>query len=308
MSEAVVAVDVGGTAIKAAVLDARGTTLRGDTLPTPVRDGADAVVAAIRAVVGALVDESVCAVGLVVPGVVEVAGGVARYSANLGWRDVPLGALLGADVGVPVVLEHDVRAAGYAERTLGLARDVRDCLVVPIGTGVAGVVVAGGAHLRGALDLAGEIGHVPVYPDGEPCACGQRGCTETYASAAAIARRYLARTDRALSAPEILAARSSDPVAAAVWDEAAEALGLALAGYTMLLDPALIVLSGGLSEAGEALRDPVREALAARLAWRVAPRVEISPLGGRAGQYGAALFAWQAAGRDVTTTWTGLHP
>src|SRR5581483_3670055 len=112
-------------------------------------------------------------------------------------------------------------------------RDVTDCLVVVIGTGIAGVVVAGGAHIRGARDLAGEIGHVPVYPDGDLCACGQRGCTETYASAAAIARRYTARTGVAASAADIANRLLADPTAAGVWDEAAAALGIALAGYTM---------------------------------------------------------------------------
>ncbi|MFN2562781.1 MAG: ROK family protein [Jatrophihabitans sp.] len=301
---AVVAVDVGGTSIKAAVLDDRGTTVRRHDAPTPAAEGPDAVVAAVRQAVRDLTGPDVQAVGVVVPGVVDVAVGVARYSANLGWRDVPLGALLAADLGVPVAIEHDVRAAGHAERVLGRARGVADCLIVVLGTGIAGVVVSGGQHLRGATDLAGEIGHVPVYPDGDPCACGQRGCTETYASAAAIARRYFDRTGRRLTAEQVAAARSTDVAAAQVWDEAVTALGLALAGYAMLLDPSLVVLAGGLSAAGTALRDPVRAALAARLVWRPAPVVELSPLAGRAGQYGAALFAWRAAGHELGDDWT----
>jgi glucokinase len=300
---AVVAVDVGGTSIKASVLDDTGVTLRRLDAPTPTADGPDAVVAALRSVVRELTGPDVAAVGAVVPGVVDVPNGVARYAANLGWRDVPLAALLAADVGVPVAIEHDVRAAGHAERVLGLARDVADCLVVVIGTGIAGVMVSGGQHLRGATDLAGEIGHVPVYPDGERCACGQRGCAETYASAAAIARRYVAATGRQLTAAEIGRTRHDDPAAARVWDDAATALGLALATYTMLLDPSLVVLAGGLSAAGAALRDPVRDALAARLVWRPAPAVEISTLAGRAGEYGAALFAWRAVGRELGAEW-----
>lgn len=300
---AVVAVDVGGTSIKAAVLDDRGATLRRHDAPTPVAEGPDAVVAAVRQAVRELAGPDIQAVGVVVPGVVEVGEGVARYSANLGWRDVPLGSLVAGDVGVPVAIEHDVRAAGSAERILGRARGVADCLIVVLGTGIAGVVVSGGQHVRGATDLAGEIGHVPVYPDGEPCACGQRGCTETYASAAAIARRYSERTGRRLTAEQIAAVRATDPAAAQVWGDATTALGVALAGYTMLLDPSLVVLAGGLSAAGPALRDPVRAALAERLVWRPAPAVELSPLAGRAGQYGAALFAWRAAGRDLGGDW-----
>jgi glucokinase len=299
----VIAIDVGGTSIKSAVIDETGSILRRLDVPTPVADGSAAVVAAIRDLTRELAAPGTAAVGVVVPGVVDVATGMARYSANLGWRDVPLGALLAADTGIPIAVEHDVRAAGHAERTFGLARDVADCLVVVVGTGVAGVVVAGGAHIRGAIDLAGEIGHVPVHPDGDVCSCGQRGCVETYASAAAISRRYHTLTGRRLAADEVVAALGSDPTAQQAWDTATEALGLALTSYTMLLDPSLVVLAGGLSAAGAALRDPVRDALAARLTWRPAPAIEISALAGRAGQYGAALFAWAAAGRNVGADW-----
>ncbi|MCU1658237.1 MAG: hypothetical protein JWO57_2893, partial [Pseudonocardiales bacterium] len=172
------AVDVGGTGIKAALIDSSGTTVRSGERPTPVSDGPDAVVEAVRSAAREIADSSVVAAGVVVPGDVDVVSGTARYAANIGWRDVPLRDLLAADLGVPVALEHDVRAAGVAERTLGRTRGVADCLLVVIGTGIAGVIVSAGAALRGATDLAGEIGHIPVHPDGETCACGQRGCLE----------------------------------------------------------------------------------------------------------------------------------
>jgi glucokinase len=261
-----------------------------------VADGPDAVVAAVRAVVRELADGA-AAVGVVVPGVVDVPAGVARYATNLGWRDVPLARLLGEDTGLPVALEHDVRAAGIAERRAGGLRDARDALALVIGTGIAGVVVTNGDAVRGATDLAGEIGHVPVYPDGEVCACGQQGCLETYASAGAIARRYAARTgSTARGAEEIVGRLASDPDAAAVWGDAVTALGIALATYTLLLDPERIVLSGGLAAAGPVLLDGVVAELGRRLLWRPVPPVAISPLAGRAGLRGAALLAWDAAG------------
>jgi glucokinase len=299
---AVLALDVGGTSIKSALVGSDGEILRATQRPTPIAEGPEAVVAAVRAAAAELRSPAVRGCGVVVPGVVDVDTGTARYSANIGWRDVPLGALLRADLGVPAVVDHDVRAAGLAERALGRARDVPDCLLVVIGTGIAGVVVSDGRPVRGATDLAGEIGHVPALPDGELCACGQHGCTETYASAASIARRYRARSGRALTAAEVVTARSSDPIAAQVWSEAVDALGLALASYTLLLDPALVVLGGGLSEAGEALREPVAAALAARLTWRAPPPVVTSPLGSRCGQYGAAILAWRALDHD-TDSW-----
>ena len=299
------AVDVGGTRIKAAVLSAAGSVLRRIERPTPVADGPAIVVDTVRTIAHELSGPDVVAGGVVVPGSVDVETGTAHYAANIGWRDVPLRDLLAADLGVPVVLEHDVRAAGLAECLLGRARGVADCLVVVIGTGIAGVIVSHGVALRGTTALAGEIGHVPVYPDGEVCACGQRGCLETYASGAAIARRYRVRRGAAptLNAQDIAAARATDPWADQVWRDATTALGIALASATMLLDPKLIVLGGGLATAGDALLDPVREELAARLTWRAAPAVVLSACGSRAGQLGAAILAWQAAGRSDFSTW-----
>ena len=302
--DAVVAIDVGGTSIKAALVDASGST-RCETVRTaPVGDGPAAVVEALREVAHELGAHAVGA-GVVVPGLVDVPAGMARYSANIGWRDVPLSDILSADLGVPVVLDNDVRAGGVAERTVGRARGVADCLIVIIGAGIAGVVVAGGAAVSGGAGLAGEIGHVAVHHDGERCACGQHGCLETYASAAAIARSYAAalRADTVLSARDIVAARDNDPLAARVWEDAAEALGIALASYTMLLDPALVILGGGLAEAGDALLDPVRSALASRVTWRAVPPVELSPLTPRAGLLGAAVLAWRAAGLEDFTAW-----
>jgi len=290
----VVAVDVGGTSLKAARVSAAGELADARQVPTPVADGPQAVVAAVRELVGPLA-EGASAVGVVVPGVVDVPAGVARYAANLGWRDVPLTQLLAGDTGLPVALAHDVRAAGLAERRVGRLAGAADALVLVIGTGIAGVVIARDDVVRGATDLAGEIGHVPVYPEGETCACGQRGCLETYASAGAIARRYALRAGTARSAEEIVGRLSTDADAAAVWGDAIAALGLALATYTLLLDPEVIVLSGGLAGAGPVLRDGVVAALTGRLLWRPAPPVELSPLAGRAGLRGAALLAWDAA-------------
>jgi glucokinase len=246
----------------------------------------------------------------VVPGDVDADGGVARFSANLGWRDVPLRALLRDDLGLPTVLDHDVRAAGLAERTIGLARGRSDSLVAVIGTGIAAVITSAGRHVSGARWLAGELGHVAVWPDGEECPCGQRGCLERYASAASIARRYADRSGGAecggerVDAAGVVARIGEDPVAAAVWSEAVDALAIAFAACTMLIDPELIVLGGGLAAAGQALREPVRAALATRVVWRDVPAVELSTLGSRAGLLGAAILAWQAAGVTDFEGWT----
>jgi glucokinase len=246
----------------------------------------------------------VVAAGVVVPGVVDRAAGVASYAANIGWTDVPLRDVLEVDLGIPVAVDHDVHAAGEAERALGAATACDDFAVVVIGTGIAAITYSEGRMVRGATKQAGEIGHVPVVPDGEPCACGARGCLETYASAAAITRRYARRTGRpVLTAAQIVARRVTDPAAASVWTDATRCLGDALASLTLFADPELIVLAGGLSEAGEALLVPVRERVQACLAWRSSPSIVTSPLGARAGRVGAAVIAWRRIGLADDLAW-----
>lgn len=289
----IIAVDVGGSSIKAAVIDSDGGFRHELTRSTPVAAGPDAVIGEVAALIAELAAESpAAAVGLVVPGIVDPAAGRAVFSANVGFRDVPLRDLVRDAVGLPVVLEHDVYAAGVAERTLGAAAEVDDHLVAVIGTGIAGVLHVGGHPVRGPLGLAGELGHVPVWPGGEHCPCGQRGCLERYASAAAISRRYGALGGAPdTSAESIARRRSTDPAAQRVWLQAAEALAIAFVTCTMLLDPQLIVIGGGLSAAGEALLAPVQAELQARISWREPPPLRLSPLGARAGLMGAAILA-----------------
>lgn len=290
-----IAVDVGGTTIKGAVVGPDREFLHELTCPTPVADGPEAVVAELVAVVAELsrtASTDARAVGVVVPGVVDARAGRAVWSANVGFRDLPLRDVVAEAAGLPTVLEHDVYAAGLAERTVGAAVGVDDHLVAVIGTGIAGVVHVAGRPVRGALGIAGELGHVPVWPGGERCACGHRGCLERYASATAIARRYAELGGAAgVTAAAISVRRATDPAAQRVWQEAAEALAIALVTCTMLLDPELIVLSGGLSAAGDALRAPVAAELAERITWRKPPSLRLSPLAGRAGLIGASILA-----------------
>ncbi|MEU6427635.1 ROK family protein [Microbispora sp. NPDC046973] len=298
----VVALDVGGTSMKGGLVTRRGevTVLAGR--PTGREHGPDAVVEAVRAYVGEIADLGLsrygappAGVGLAVPGIVTASTAV--YSANIGWRDVPAEAF--TPPGVPARLGHDVRTGGLAESVFGAGRDVADFLFLPIGTGIAGAVVLRGEPYGGAHGWGGEIGHASVWPAGEKCACGQIGCLETYASASAVARRFTARSGRTATAKEVVElAAAGDPVAAEVFGEAIEALAIALASYVLVLDPALIVIGGGLAEAGAVLFEPLRERLAGRLAFQEPPPVRPAALGPRAGMLGAALLGWQAAGDD----------
>jgi len=295
------AIDVGGTSFKAALIDAGGRRLFADTRPTLGAMGEaafarlDAFVGACLAAGGAL-GLTPDAIGLIAPGMDEGTGHV-LFAANLGWRDFPLGPRLGERYALPVASGHDVRTAGLAEGLLGAARGYPDSVMVMIGTGIAAAVVSHGQVVAGARHMAGELGHAPVFPHGEPCPCGQIGCLETYASASAIARRY--RTLGGAGGPmaaEIAARLGSDAIAARVWDDAVQALSISLTTVTMLLDPAVIVIGGGLAEADALLLDPLRLALSRRLAWRPTPPILRSALGAEGALLGAAILAFRRLG------------
>ncbi|GAB3973673.1 ROK family protein [Plantactinospora veratri] len=294
--DVVVAVDVGGTQTKCALVDARGDLRHRERHPTGAERGPEAVVAMILNTVRTLADHARArglvprAVGVAVPGVVDEVEGVAQHAANLPLRDVPLRKLVAEDLELPTVLGHDVRAGGLAEARLGAGRHTTHMLFVPIGTGIAAAYVTGGTVLTGA-GAAGELGHVLVRPAGPPCACGGRGCLEAVASAAAIARRA------GMPAPEVVArAADGDPVAADIWRDAVRALADGLLTAQALLDPEVIVLGGGLSHAGEALLGPVRTEVLDRLTFHREPRILRASFGDEAGCLGVGLLAldrWQ---------------
>jgi glucokinase len=301
MSDLVIGVDVGGTTIKAALLDSEGLEYGRSERPTPRHLGPDAVVATTIDVIAELrarVPDAgrVGAVGLVVPGVVDPQQGIAVYAANIGWRQLHLRQIVAEAVGLPVVLDHDVRAAGLAELESGAGRGLQDVLYVALGTGVAAAVITRGEVVAGATDRAGELGHLPVFPDGEPCACGQRGCTETYASAAALSRRYTAASGTSdVPAHDVISrAAAGDALADAIFNDAITALGRALVHYVLLMDPELILIGGGMSASGAALLHSLTREVQAGLAWRPAPTILIGQFAGDAGRRGAALLAWRA--------------
>lgn len=306
----VVALDVGGTRIKTALISHDGTPQRVETVPTDRGRGPDAVVEHVLDVAARRCEEEAVggrpprAVGLTLPGIVDESSGVAEFSANVGWRDVPIGDLLARRLGVPAALCHDVRAAGLAEARLGAGTELAGApsfVFVAIGTGIGGVLVLDGRAYTGAHHRAGEIGHVVVAPDGPSCGCGARGCVETLASARAVERRYARRSGTTGVDAAGVARRvaDGDPEAAEVWADAVHALARGLMTCVTLVDPGLVVIGGGLSDAGATLLEPLAEALAARARFQVPPRLEITRLGELAGCQGAGLAAWDlVTGRD----------
>jgi len=322
---AVLAVDLGGTNVKCAVVDAVGAVKWAGRHPTGRERGVSAVVSTVLEVLVSLRERAVAAgyvpraAGVAVPGLVDSSAGVALWSVNVGWRDLPLRRLVEARLGIPAVLANDVRAGGLAEAR---ATGSDDVLFVPIGTGIASAHVRGGDVVTGARGAAGELGHVIVRPGGRKCGCGRRGCLEAEASASAIEARYAEAAAAAATAGgtggaagaggtvgvagatgaaggvgAVTAAdvaglvAAGEPVATAVWGAAVEALADGLLSAAALLDPQVIVVGGGLARAGDTLFTPLRAALADRSSFLPTPRVVPAVLGDEAGCHGAALLA-----------------
>ncbi|MEV5335617.1 ROK family protein [Streptomyces werraensis] len=311
----VIALDVGGTGMKAALVGADGELLHQARRPTGREHGPDAVVEGILGFAAELRahgirahGEPASAAGVAVPGIVDEAEGVAAYAANLGWRDVPLRALLAERLGgVPVALGHDVRTGGLAEGRIGAGRGADRFLFVPLGTGIAGAIGIDGKVEAGAHGFAGEIGHIVVRPGGAECPCGQRGCLERFASASAVSRAWAeASGDPDADAADCAkAVASGDERAVRVWQEAVDALADGLVTALTLLDPRTLIIGGGLAEAGETLFTPLREAVRRRVTFQKLPSLVPAALGDTAGCLGAGLLAWdliKTADPSVETT------
>ncbi len=317
----VVALDVGGTGMKCALVRPDGVVVRSERHPTDAARGPAAVVGTILDVAVGLADKARAdgltpvALGIAVPGVVDEARGVAVWSANVGFRDVPLRDLAVARLGLPTALGHDVRVGGLAEARLGAGRGAGHVLFVAIGTGIAAAHVVDGTAAVGAHGAAGEIGHISVRPNGPRCGCGRPGCLEAVASAAAIGRRYaelagatpevpvtaadgpVTAADGPVTAAEVAErAAAGEPLAGRVWQEAIEALADGLATGQALFDVTTIVLGGGLAQAGDRLLVPLRAAVHERMTFHREPRLVAAALGDEAGCLGAALLALDAAG------------
>jgi len=298
--------------MKCGLVAADGALLHRETRPTPRDAGGRAVLDALLETVVELSQKAtadghrVRAIGVVVPGVIDAEHGTVG-AENLEWVATPVLAELKAAISddVPIVLAHDVRGGGYAELRQGALAGTTNSMFLPLGTGIAAAMIVDGSLVSGD-GYAGELGHSKfIYGDAaELCACGQWGCLETVASAAALARRYTARTGRTVDGArevmELLAA--GDPDAAQVWQDALAALIDALVLYTTLVAPTRIAIGGGLVGAGETLLQPLREGVHARLTFQREPEIVAAVLGEEAGMLGAAQMAWDSVDADEEET------
>ena len=290
-----VGVDVGGTKVLAIAIGASGDVVRGEAR-TPTPETSDELIEVIAAAAKTAASEAGAALGAVgvgVPGLVD-SDGVMRFAANLpGMTELPLRKIFTERLGVPVVVDNDANAAAWGERCSGAGGGANDLLMVTIGTGIGGGIVLNGELYRGAHGMAGEIGHTVVQLDGEPCSCGQRGCWEKYASGSALNRIGRAA---GFDSSEMVVARAGDGDAAAldVMNTFARWMAIGLAGLVNTLDPSVIVLGGGLIEAGDLLLKPLCDWMAKLVEGgehRPAVPLLAATLGERAGAIGAALLA-----------------
>ncbi|MGA9747170.1 MAG: ROK family protein [Nocardioides sp.] len=297
-----VGVDVGGSKILVGVVDAEG---RVQDLVRRITPGRATAASMVEAEIVAAVDElrdrhDVAGVGVGAAGFVGL-GGIVRFAPHLPWRDEPLAEKLGVRLGLPVVVDNDANVAALAELRHGAARGVEEVLVLTLGTGIGGAVVMGGVVRRGTQGLAGEFGHLQVVPGGRPCPCGHRGCWEQYASGTALVRAAgAADGPTRVAGPDITrAARQGERWALDAFADVGGWLGVGLAGLVASMDPALVVVGGGLSDAGDLLLGPARSTLGANLPGaerRMLPPVVVAACGPAATVIGAATMARETDG------------
>jgi glucokinase len=311
-SRLTIGVDVGGTKIAGGLVDETGTVVAEARRETPATSPVEIVSAIVEVVKELRADRQVEAIGVGAAGFVDATRSTVLFAPNLAWRKEPLKEAVESRTSLPTVVENDANAAAWAEFQFGAGRDVDDMILLTIGTGLGGGLVLSGELYRGAFGVGGEVGHLRVVPGGHLCGCGNKGCWEQYASGSALVReaREFARSsppqaDRLLELAEGKAGLISGPMvstAAAEGDVAARELledlgrwiGEGIASLAAVLDPAAVVVGGGVSEAGDLLLEPARQSFGRQLTARGhRPALEIRPatLGNEAGIIGAADLA-----------------
>ncbi len=316
-----IGVDIGGTSIKAAIVDRTATIVARHKLSFDASHSPQEVIDRLATQVSDIIQSNaidpgrIIGVGVGVPGPLDARGGKVIQCANLPlWKDLALRDMMAGRFERPAVIENDGNAAAYGEYWVGLPDRTDDLVVLTLGTGIGAGFVVNGALLRGHFQNAAELGHMIVEAEGLPCPCGQRGCLEQYASAGAVARlaakeledrepgRWVELTDDGQTfdaARVVQLAKQGDEACCGVWNNACKYLAIAAVNIQHLYNPARVVLGGGMSDAGEFLLDNVRQSLL-RQRWRLCPdtpEITLASLGQDAGVVGAAGLALDAFGK-----------
>ncbi len=307
-----IGIDIGGTKVAAGVVDQDGNIvdrIRRDTPDASPTEVEDTIADVVRELTSR---HAVVGVGIGAAGFVDITRSTVLFAPHLAWRHEPLRDAVQRRIGRAVVVENDANAAAWAEFRFGAAQREEDLVCITLGTGIGGAIMIGGHLYRGRHGMAGEFGHMQVVPDGHRCECGNRGCWEQYASGNALVReaRQLAATRSPMAQPMMQligveaaaitgpmvsqAARSGDPAAQELLAEVGDWLGVGMAGIAAALDTGLFVVGGGVSDAGELLLAPARDAFRRTLTgrgFRSEARIVRAHLGNEAGLVGAADLA-----------------
>ncbi|MCM3660175.1 ROK family glucokinase [Georgenia satyanarayanai] len=304
-----IGIDIGGTKIAAGVVDETGRVLAQTRRATDALDP-EAIESAVIACVAELRSGyDITGVGVAAAGFVSPDRDGMRFAPNIAWRDYPLRDRLARGIEVPIVIENDANAAGWAEFRFGAGRNARSMVMLTLGTGLGGAIVLDDRLLRGAFGAAAELGHMRVVPSGHYCGCGHEGCWEMYASGRALTRAarnaLITDEDRAGRLRELaaadggkvrgqhvtLAAAEGDPLSRDLVTELGRWVGAGIADLVAVLDPELFVIGGGVADTGdlvlEAARASFRDQLSAR-GYRPEAQIVLAEMGSEAGIVGAA--------------------
>jgi glucokinase len=311
-----IGIDIGGTKIAGALVSENGEIIAEDRQPTPAGDPAYIVDLVVAMIEKLQAGHEVVAAGVAAAGFVDAAQSTVYYAPNINWRNEPLQRYISDRVSLPITIDNDANAAGWAEFRFGAGRLVTDMTMLTIGTGVGGAIVTQGGLFRGGFGAGAELGHLRVVPDGLPCGCGARGCIEQYGSGRALLRMANGIADAGgigLALAEARAANgelngtivgqliaAGDPGAVNALQELGRWLGQACASLAAVLDPQVFVFGGGVSVAGDLLLDPIRESFLQHLparGYHPEPGFVIAELVNDAGVVGAADLARIHAGR-----------
>lgn len=304
----IVAIDLGGTNLKSALLDSNYKIKERRVLNTKSFKKKESLIAAIVDSVKKIIRDNqlskndILGVGLGLPGPIDVRNGLVHFFPNIpGWKEVRLKNILERSLSLPIFLDNDANLMALAEYKLGAARGSKNAICITLGTGVGGGIILDGRLYRGSSFAAGEIGHIPINEKGPRCNCGGVACLETYIGNNAILRdaRDLFKRDVSLEELSRLA-RKQNKKAKTIWSKVGSRLGTAFVGVVNLFNPDAIVIGGGVANAGKILFARVRETIAKRAMNVQARRVKVfkTKLGSDSGLIGAAILVKQSLGLD----------
>ena len=307
-----IGIDVGGTNVKIALVDDKGSILYSNSVPTRAEMGYEYTVNNIKQAIRDLMSETkvtgIEGIGFDFPGQIDYKNGIVRLAPNIpGWVNIPIAKIIEDEFKIPTRIDNDVHCAALGELNFGAGKGCENFICMTVGTGIGSGIVINGKLVRGASNAAGELGHIKLQMhEGPLCGCGDHGCLEAFASGpsiVAIAEEYIlggksTKFRELASGGEITpfivaeAAKQGDPVARRIFARIGEYIGFGLSSVVNLLNPEKIIIGGGVADAGDILLDPIKETIKKRAMVVAGSAVEIVPakLGNTAGVIGASLL------------------